>query len=219
MLELVTADSVAALVSTVPDTELRMGRDAITTHARVLEDVHARETVLPMRFGLVMGGDQIRRELLDARREELVSQLAEFADKVELKLRATYDEQTLLRDLVIEDREIANLRASLQGAPEDATYYARIRLGELVAHAIERKRALDAEQILEELSPLAVAVEAVEPTHERIALNASFLVPREGVARFDAAVDRIGEAQAGRLRLRSVGPLPPHSFVRFALEV
>ncbi|HEY2436500.1 MAG TPA: GvpL/GvpF family gas vesicle protein, partial [Solirubrobacteraceae bacterium] len=55
-----------------------------------------------------------------------------------------------------------------------------------------------------------------EPAHERIAADASFLVERERIAEFDAEVDRIGRAQAGRLRLKLTGPLPPHSFVRLA---
>jgi hypothetical protein len=217
-LELVGGDGVAALVSDVPG-ELRMGRDAMTAHARVLEETHALGTVLPMRFGVVMeDGDTVRSDLLDAHREELVRQLSEFTGKVELKLRAMYEEETLLREVVREDRDVAKLRVSLRGASEDATYYARIRLGELIAAAIERKREVDAEQILALLSPLALTVDVAEPSHERIALSASFLVPQAGLEQFDAAVDRVGEAQAGRMRLRYTGPLPPHSFVRLAVE-
>jgi Gas vesicle synthesis protein GvpL/GvpF len=217
-LALVDSGRVAALVSDVAG-ELRMGRDAMTAHARVLEETHALGTVLPMRFGVVMqDGDAVRSDLLDVHREELTRQLAEFAGKVELKLRAMYEEETLLREVVRDDRDVAELRAGLRGQSEDATYYARIRLGELIAKAIERKRAVDAEQILAALSPLALAVEVAEPSHERIALGASFLVEEAALEQFDAAVDRIGEAQAGRMRLRYTGPLPPHSFVHFATE-
>jgi Gas vesicle synthesis protein GvpL/GvpF len=100
--------------------------------------------------------------------------------------------------------------------PEDATYYARIQLGELVADAVQRTRQTDADEILGGLGPLAVAVEAGEPGHERVALNASFLVERDRIAEFDKRVDEIGRAQAGRLRFKYTGPLPPHSFVRLA---
>jgi hypothetical protein len=217
-LAIVGSGPVAALVSDVPG-ELRMGRDAMTAHARVLEETHALGTVLPMRFGVVMrDGDAVRNDLLDAHGEELVRQLSEFAGKVELKLRAMYEEETLLREVVREDRGVATLRASLRGQSEDATYYARIRLGELIAKAIERKRGGDAEEILTSLSPLALAVDVAEPSHERIALGASFLVEQSRLEEFDTAVDRIGEAQAGRMRLRYTGPLPPHSFVRLAVE-
>jgi hypothetical protein len=218
-LELVSSDGIAALVSDVTG-ELRMGRDAMTAHARVLEEAHALATVLPMRFGVVMEDvDAVRCDLLDAHGQELAGQLVEFAGKVELKLRAMYEEETLLREVVREDRDVAELRASLRGHSEDATYYARIRLGELIASAVERKRAVDAAQILGSLSALALAVDVAEPSHERIALGASFLVEQSRLGEFDAAVDRVGVTQAGRMRLRYTGPLPPHSFVRLAVGV
>lgn len=213
---LIASDGVAALASDAPDGELAMGRAAMTTHARVLEAAHATGTVLPMRFGVVMDDDaQVVARLLDAHREELLAQLVEFDGKAELKLRATYEEEPVLREVVAEDQDVARLRESLRGAPEDATYYGRIQLGELVTRAIERKRERDAGVIMEALSPLALAVELAPPPHERIVLSASFLVEQSALPDFDAAVERVGEAQAGRMRFKYTGPLPPHSFVTF----
>ncbi len=216
---LIAGDGVAALASDAPDGELAMGREAITTHARVLEAAHASGTVLPMRFGVVMDDEtQVVDRLLGARREELLTQLQEFDGKAELKLRATYEEEPVLREVLAEDQEVARLRDSLRGAPEDATYYGRIQLGELVSQAIERKRDRDAELIMAELSPLALAAALAPPPHERIVLNASFLVDQSTLADFDAAVERVGERHAGRMRFKYTGPLPPHSFVNFASE-
>jgi Gas vesicle synthesis protein GvpL/GvpF len=170
-----------------------------------------------MRFGVVMTDeDAVRTDLLDAHSAQLCSQLEDLTGKVELKLRATYEEERLMREVMAQDPEILRLRDSLRGVPEDATYYARIQLGELVAAGVERARHADFDAILGALVPLSVAVEASEPAHERIAADASFLVERERIAEFDDEVDRIGRAQAGRLRLKLTGPLPPHSFVRLA---
>lgn len=213
---LIAGDGVAALASDAPEDGLAMGREAITTHARVLEAAHESGTVLPMRFGVVMDDEtEVIGRLLDAHREELLAQLQEFDGKAELKLRATYEEEPMLREVLAEDQDVARLRASLRGVPEDAAYYGRIRLGELVSQAIERKRERDAGLLMEELSPLALAAELAPPPHERIVLNASFLVHRSTMADFDAAVERVGERQAGRMRFKYTGPLPPHSFVRF----
>lgn len=215
-LELVCSDGVAALVSDAPDGELTMGREAMTTHARVLEAAHALGTVLPMRFGVVMSDRaEVTRGLLESHRDDLLAQLEAFDGKAELKLRATYEEEPLLREVVQEDQDVARLRESLRGAPEDATYYGRIQLGELVSRAIERKREHDARSIMETLSPLAHAAELTPAPHERIVLNASFLVERSRLSEFDAAVERVGEQQAGRMRFKYTGPLPPHSFVKF----
>jgi hypothetical protein len=216
-LELISREDLAALVSDIDRSEIVLGREAMTTHARVLEEAMTTSTVLPMRFGIVMtDAAAVREELLEAHGSQLRGQLDELAGKIELKLRATYEEERLMREVVAQDPEVARLRETLRGAPEDATYYARIQLGELVAAGVERAREADTEAILGALAPLAVAFDAGEPAHERIAVNASFLVERERIPRFDDEVDRIGRAQAGRMRLKYTGPLPPHSFVRIA---
>src|SRR5947209_1940628 len=131
--------------------------------------------------------------------------------KVELRLRAIYDESVLMREVVQEDQGITRLRESLRGKPEDATYYERIQLGEMVAAAVERKREQDVDRMLERLVPLALAIEVGDPGNERVALNASFLVQRDGMTAFDAAVDELGREQEGRMRLKYTGPLPTHS--------
>jgi hypothetical protein len=215
----VTSDGIAALVSALSGEELRLGREEMTAHARVLEEALQHGTVLPMRFGVVMAGEPaVKRELLDAHLDELKQQLGEMAGKVELRLRAVYDEANLMREVVDADQDIARLRRSLRGAPEDATYYGRIQLGEMVAQAVERKRGEDAGKILEALTPLALALHVGEPNNERIVINASFLVERGRMAEFDAAVDEIGREQADRMRIKYTGPLPPHSFVQLRAE-
>jgi len=216
-LHLIAGDGAAALVSDLPDDNLRLGREEIVTHARVLEDALGRGTVLPMRFGVVLEGpEQVRERILEGHADELTEQLERFAGKVEVNIRVLYEEEPLMREIVARDPQIARLRSGLKGKPEDATYYDRIRLGELVAAAVERAREADAQSILEVLSQHALAAEVGEPPHERVALSASFLVARERLGAFDAALEDIARGQSGRMRFKYTGPLPPHSFVELA---
>lgn len=215
---LVSAGDLAALTSDVPEGFLEAGREELLTHSRVLEQALEQGTVLPMRFGVVLPDEQaVREELLVPHGEELEAQLGEMDGKVEVNLKALYDEETILREALAEVPEAAELRRSIQGKPEDATYYERIRLGELIAAALGDKREQTGPEIVARLSPHAVAVQVGEPVHERMALNASFLVEREGLRGFDEAVDALGEEQGGRIRLRYTGPLPPHSFVELEM--
>jgi hypothetical protein len=213
-LRLVSSDGVAALVSDVEAQKLRFGRTEMLTHSEVLEQALANGTVLPARFGVVLDGDRaVRESFLDPHLDALRAELSKFEGRIELKLRGTYAEALLMREIVSEDQDVARLRDSLRGVPEAASYYGRIRLGELVADAVERKRLADSEQIIAALAPLALAVEVTEPNHERAALNASFLVERRRLDAFDEAVDEVGRVQADRIRFKYTGPLPPHSFV------
>ncbi len=210
---------VAALTSEVPDDELRAGREELSTHARVLEQALEGGVVLPMRFGVVMESEEsVRRDLLERHREELLAQLDELDGKVELNVKAIYEEDALMREVVESDTSIARLRESLQGKSEEATYYERIRLGEMVSEAVEMKRAQDAELVLARLSGMADAVETGAPVHERMAVNASFLVERARMEAFDEALEQLGGEQAGRIRFKFAGPLPPHSFVQLEIE-
>jgi hypothetical protein len=157
--------------------------------------------------------DEVKARLLESNASELQSELRRLKDKVELRIRAVYDQPTLLREIIAGDSEIAQLRKALQGVPKDATYYEQIRLGELVSQAIERKREADAHGFVDVLGPVAEDIDVSDVSHERVALNASFLVDRKRVPEFDAELERIAKAQADRLRVKYTGPLPPHSFV------
>jgi hypothetical protein len=216
-LRLLIGEGAAALVSEIRTDRVRLGRDEVLLHARVLERALARGPVLPMRFGVVMDdAEEVRSRLLDEHGQELRAQLTEMEGKVEIRIRAAYDEQSLLRDVVREQPEITLLREAVRHRPEDATYYERIRLGELVAGAVERRRELDAHAIIDALGAHALAVEAGEPSHERVVVQASFLVERSHLAEFDAIVDQVAEGYGGQIRFKYTGPLPPHSFVELA---
>ena len=218
-LGLVAENGLAALVSEVEDAPLEADRDDLLTHARVLENALSQGAVLPMRFGVIMPSDEaIRAELLRAHSAELEAQLDEMEDKVELSLKGLYVEAQVLREVVAENRDIARLRKAVQGKPADAAYYERIRLGELVAEALERKRAGDSERIMERVGRQAIKVAPGELLHERMAVNASFLVARDSTDEFNRALDELAYEERERIRFTCTGPLPPHSFVELSME-
>jgi hypothetical protein len=219
-LSTIRGDEAAALVSELDGDQVRLGRDEVLLHAKVLEDALARGTVLPMRFGVVMSGpDEVRARLLDEHGSELREQLAEYAGKVEVRIRGTYEEESLLRAAVRENPEIAALREAVRRHPDDATYYERIRLGELVANAVETRRKRDADTIVEALADAALAVDEGEPMHERVAVQASFLVERARLDEFNRILDEVADGYGGEIRFKYTGPLPPHSFVELAERV
>ena len=215
----IESGGLAALVSDLPTAveELKLGREELTTHARVLEQALEHGIVLPMRFGVVMENQAaVRARILEAHSEELQAQLQQLDGKVELRVRAMYEERRLMREIVAENSEIARFRDRVRVAPADATYFDRIRMGEVIVAAIEHMRMHDTAQMLERLEPLAEETQIGPSTHERMVMSASFLVARDRLDEFDKAVDQIGRQQADRMRLKYTGPLPPHSFTELA---
>jgi gas vesicle protein GvpL/GvpF len=217
-LRVVAADGLGALTSEVPDEPLEAGRDELLAHAHVLEKALEHGTVLPMRFGVVMPDDQtVRDELLGANREQLSEQLAEMDGKVEFNLKALYDEEALLREVLAENPEVAKLNAQVRDRPPDAAYYARIQLGELVAGAIEEKRGVDEERILDALAPHVVAMEVGQPMHDRMVVNAAFLLETNRADEFDEELEALAADAHPRIGFKLTGPLPPHSFVELSV--
>jgi hypothetical protein len=208
----VVLDGVAALVSDVPQGALVAARD-LRAHWSVLEEAAARTTVLPVRVGTVMASDAVvADEFLAPNAERLAALLAELDGKVQLNIKGFYDEETLLREVVQQTPQVARMRRRVQALPDAAGYYDRIRLGELVSAEIDRRRARDAELVVGRLEPLAEAANAEPPNTRNGAVNAAFLVRRDRVDDFSAAVERLAAELGDRIRIRYVGPLPPYSF-------
>ena len=96
-------------------------------------------------------------------------------------------------------------------------YRSRIALGRQVAAALEDKRQREADELLGVLAPLARDVRLGKTPSDLTVVNAALLVERKALPRFDRALEKLSAAQAGRLRLDCVGPLPPYSFVDLRL--
>jgi hypothetical protein len=207
----VARGEVAALVSDLDVGALAAARE-VRAHWRVLEQTCERATVLPVRFGTVMESDRaVREDLLEPHDERLVALLRDLAGRVQLRVKGDYDMDQLLRDVARSSPAILERRARVRSLPGDAGYYERITLGEMIAAEVERQRQRDAQLVVERLEPLAVAARS-EPVGADGAFDVAFLVERDGMKAFSAAVVRLGEEIGDRVRLRYVGPLPPYSF-------
>jgi hypothetical protein len=203
---------VSALVNELGEEVVAPRRANLLAHAAVLERALEHGPVLPLKFGMV-SEEEVVREDLRRRATELAEQLAAFENRIEMGVSALYREEEVLREVIAENPAVAEARRALEGRPEAATHFQRIHLGELVANAIEAKRAEDGHDILRELGPHAVACSTDPPMHERMVVNAAFLVERDKVAAFDAAVEQVSRLRAQRMQFKLLGPRPPHSFV------
>lgn len=209
----VESGGLAALVSTLGGDALAAARE-VRAHWRVLEEASKHGPVLPVRFGTVMDSDgAVREGLLEPRADELTELLGALAGRVQLSVKGEYDGEHLLREVVRASPTIAALRDRVRTLPENAGYYERIRLGEVVAAEVARRRERDEALALTRLERPAVASRVEELSSPNAAFNLAFLVGSEDVDRFSEAVGRLREEFGERVSLRYVGPLPPYSFV------
>ncbi|MCW2877587.1 MAG: hypothetical protein JWQ95_1687 [Sphaerisporangium sp.] len=213
-IRLVRHDDIAALIS-----DLRLNRPLgkpkdLMAHQQLLDDVASEVPVLPLRFGAVMESPEaIVRELLAPHHDEFRTALDELEGRAQYVVKARYEEGTVLREVLQEQPEASRLREEIRDLPEDATWDARIRLGEIVNQSIEAKRDADTQALAEGLAPHAVAIVIREPTHEEDAAHLAVLVETDRQDDFEEALDEFGRRWADRVTLRLLGPQAPYDFV------
>jgi hypothetical protein len=203
----------AALVSALDSPEVRARRRDLLRHMEVLRSAFADQIVLPLRFGTVFDGpEEVERELLAARYEELVALLQEFDGLAELRVHASFRQEAVLAEIVREDRGVARLRELTRNAGPDADPL-RVQLGEAVARGIEARRERDGRRIAAALRRRARDVVELDPRSELELLRASYLVEAGSVPAFDRTMEELARDEQGRIVFGYAGPLPPHSFV------
>jgi hypothetical protein len=215
----IAAGELAALVSPLASDHVPGRLEDIEAHRRVLALASDAATTVPMRFGVVIDGeDQVRERLLGEHEDEFQALLSRLGGHVQMTVRAYYAEDSLLAAAMANNEEIGRRAAAIAGQSELETREQRIELGELVAAAIDERRAGDEQALLDRLVPFATEVRVDPPGSDRVALNAHLLVPRERRPELDATVHELGRILSGVLAIRYIGPLPPYSFADLELE-
>jgi hypothetical protein len=213
-ISLVRHGDVAAVVSEITPGQALGTREDLLAHEGVVEALAAETTTLPLRFGAVVTTpDAVVEEMLVPYQDWFTDVLADLSGAREYAVVGVYVEDAVIREVLAEEPEALRLRERVRGLPEDAAYYDRIRLGELIVKALDEKRQVDTEALLDALEPHAAAAALRSPAGEDTAADAAFLVTDRRLPDFEQAVDALGERWAGRVRLRMVGPLAPYDFV------
>ena len=119
----------------------------------------------------------------------------------------------MLAEVVDSDPEIARLRQRTRDVPEDVAYPDRVRLGELVARAMEVKREDDGNVILDAVLPHVAAHNIRSGSGVDHLLDVAFLVDDERREAFEDVLEQLAEAMHERARLQLFGPLAPFDFV------
>jgi hypothetical protein len=211
---ILTYDDLAAVVSDARQDQYAISRENLLAHQRVVAQAMTRSDVLPVAFGTVAESDQqVQEQLLQGMADDLHQALDYVGGRIELDLSVLWNEERFFAEIVAENDDIRVLRDSLVGQPPEATHYERVRLGERVAAALQRKSEAEAAALLDALAPLAVETRVNDNLGEMMFLNAAFLVDKSQEQAFDARVQALGAAQAERQIFRYLGPLPPYTFV------
>lgn len=212
---IVESGDLGAIVGRAPEENARATRDQALAHARVLEAAVVDAAVVPFRFGTEVQGDDeaVGAELLEPYHDELAERLETIKDVVQMTLKASYDEQAVLRHIIQREPQLAELQKQTRNGPEAATQAAQAQFGEVLFKAVEVLRQHDSAELVERLKPVSVAAKAEDIESDFMVLNVPFLVNRGQIEKFEEAVEQMAEDHGELIHFELLGPMPAYNFM------
>jgi len=186
-------------------------------HNGVIEAIHARQAILPARFGMVYPRAADIVAALQSARDLLLRELERLAECDEWAVHLYADRSVVREGVASGNAGIRRLREQAVVARPGRAYFLERQLRDELESATGRQLSDLVESAFERLTRVSIAAQsnrapAVAGTTEEVEiLRAAFLVAREGAAPFAREVSAVADLSAG-LRVECTGPWPPYSF-------
>ena len=177
----------------------------------------------PFCFGVVLPDDvEVITRILRPQAAQLTEYLDALEGSVEVTLRAMSVEEHALREVLAAYPELAprggdDRPARRGGGAASLVHESKIELGRRLAAAIQELQQRDARWIIDTLAPTVRDIRVSRPLRDLMALNASFLVDRAKLKKFDRRLAELQSQAAPRLQFDCIGPVAPFSFVELKL--
>lgn len=208
------ASGLAAVVSNASMDHYVLSQANLTAHTRVIEQIMESYTVLPMRFLTVSETSTEIMTFLKTHAKELKKLLKTVEGKVEIDIKIFWKNmKSIYQEIGQENKRIRELKT--KGTTDDRTTL--IHAGEMVATALEEKRAVEGERYLTALKKLMVDYIENPVKGDDMVLHGAFLVDRTWLKAFDNVVEMLERQFKERIHIRYVGPMAPFSFLKMEI--
>jgi hypothetical protein len=169
----------------------------LLAYERVVEAIHARQAVIPLRYGCVMEDEAAVSRLLEDHRQEYEAQLARLVGMTEMGIRVLWPAR-------------AGVVSEVPPSP-GAAYLASLRNRYPSANALDAEEGQLADRIAGLLSGCSTGERReVACSSRRRLLSLYFLTPKTGVERFRSEARKIPPPSGTKVLLS--GPWPPYNF-------
>lgn len=192
-------------------------------HNQMIERIHQKGAVLPVKFGAVYPDREALLTALAERHDDLLAQLQRLGHCDEWGIHLYADRQAIQR-LTAEHPTLQRLKDELAAASPGRAYLLKRKLSDEMGAISEEALNGLARTSYERLARFAVAGQsnprsqrATGEAGEQEIFHATFLVQRANLAGFLGEVQRLAEEQEG-LRCEYSGPWPPYSFAELPRE-
>jgi hypothetical protein len=178
-------------------------------HEAVVERFARAEAIVPLKLLTLFASDERALEHVRGERKRLERVLARVAGRAEWGVRVSVEARA---------RPVA-ARAGADGATSGTGFLMKKKEQRDAARAVATRARAEVEDAFERLASAAVHARRRPPADggaggTRLLLDAAFLVPRAGAAKFRGAVAKVARAlEPQGLGVTLTGPWPPYNFV------
>lgn len=200
--------AVRAVVSDVQIHEVKVTKENVLAHERVIDRVMAQTTPLPFRFGVVVKPDELQ-SYVESNEDRLRALLDRVRGAVEMNVKIIWDREAI-RNQRAEKQSLDDARKA-----EDAGPGLRFLLAKQQEMAVEREVKSKAEEIAAWLDQgvdnlVRDKVVTLNPD-ESLVIRAAYLVERGRVAEYKERVNSLSR-ERNELHFLTSGAWPPYSF-------
>lgn len=198
---LLTAHGLAAAVSAVEEMSSPPSVSSLLAYEKVVEAIHARQAVIPLRYGCVMESESAVIRLLEDHRQEYEALLARLLGMTEMGIRVLWPAR-------------AGVLPDFPSSP-GAAYLVSLRNRYNSANALAPEEARLADQIMGLLSGCSAEQRReVSSSSQGRLVSLYFLTPKTYAEQFRQKARQICPPAEAKLLLS--GPWPPYNFVAFS---
>jgi len=202
---------ISAIITRVPAKDYEPSAQNVLAHQKVIEKIMGKKTIVPMSFGTTFNKEGDVVELLKQTYTELKQVLKKIEGKIELGVKAFWNQDEMIKKIVEENPEI--------NPGQNPDYNSKILTGQLIDSALTEYRQQYIDDIHNELKDYAVASRINKNIGEEMLLNAAFLVEKEREEEFDQKMNELGLRYENMLDFKYTGPWPAYNFVNVKLQI
>ncbi|MBI5809768.1 MAG: GvpL/GvpF family gas vesicle protein [Deltaproteobacteria bacterium] len=185
---------------------------SLLSYQVVMERIIRKNTIVPIKFGAELGKNDVAM-VLEKGYTEFAQRLSALEGKFELDVSASWEDmEGVIREIASENGEVRRL---VSAACADTGE--RLRLGEAIKDAVERKRQEAFEKAHGRLAEYAADSGKNEIAGDKEVFSCAFLVDREKEGTFSSALEALAGDLKG-MRLKCISPLPPYAFATFEVK-
>lgn len=208
-----------ALVSDVPNRQIRPERRNLAAHRDVLCFAMEKTSALPLAFGIIANDrNAVRRSLIN-NKQALTSQLVHVAGKVEMGLKVALDVPNLFEYFISANEKLRTARDRLFGKHSTPSREDMIGLGQMFSGVLEEERERVADLVVNTLKTHCFDLKVNKCRKENELVNLACLIGRDEEENFENAVFDVARLFDNEFAFDYSGPWPLHSFSQVQMKL